>query len=141
MSEEDMGLGLQIYSFLIYCHGAFARGLTKFENNFDDNFDNGDLPAEFEGLELFIFYFNTIDMKSANMLQTFVNMKRSTRVVHEKNKRGIERMLEELTKALQPSFSKIIDHMYTKDQIDQLAKTTNMTFIRPGSPGPMINKG
>ena len=141
MSEEDMGLGLQIYSFLIYCHGAFDRGLTKFENNFDDNNDNGDLPAEFEGLELFIFYFNTIDMKSANILQTFVNMKRSTKVDHEKNKRGIERMLEELTKALQPSFSKILDHMYTKNQVDQLAKTTNMTFIRPGSPGPMIHKG
>ena len=124
ISDEDLVLGFQIYAFLTFCHENFGNMVTTFE-------ENTDLVAEREGLRLFIFYSDTINtMSPPNMLQTFVNMKRSTEVVCDKNLRGIKRMLEELNDLHEPYFGQIMTLLYTESHLDQISKSINETHLK-----------
>ena len=124
ISDEDLVLGFQIYAFLTFCHENFGNMVTTFE-------ENTDLVAEREGLRLFIFYSDIIDtMSPPNMLQTFVNMKRSTEVVCDKNLRGIKRMLEELNDLHEPYFGQIMTFLYTESHLDQISKSIDETHLK-----------
>ena len=124
ISDEDLVFGFQIYFFLTYCHESFS-------SLYATHLDNTDLETESEGLKLFIFYSDTIDMMTPpNMLQTFVNVISSKEVAYDKNLKGVEKMLEELINVLEPSFDYILSHIFTESQLALLANSSRMAFLR-----------
>ena len=109
---------------MTFCHENF---LTLYKN-FDDNME---LAVESEALNLYIFYSDTIEkMAPQNILQTFVNMMSSKEVMFGENMRGIEMMLQELTDVLLPSFGQILAHLFTESELDQVANSTRITFLK-----------
>ena len=135
ISDEDLDFGFKIYFFLTFCHENFLI-LWK---NFDDNME---LAVESEALNLYIFYSDTIDMMTPqNILQTFLNMMSSKEVMFYENTRGIEMMLEELTDVLLPSFGQILSLLFTESELDELANSTRMTFLKTQSSDSAISPG
>ena len=57
-------------------------------------------------------------------------MMSSSEVKFDENKKGIGKMLEELTDVLSPAFSQILAHLYTESELEQLANSTNMNFLK-----------
>ena len=123
ISDEDLVLGFEIYLFLTFCHENFL--VPTFLHT-----DNMDLVVESEALKLFIFYSDTVDkLTPQDILQTFVNMMSSSEVKFDENKKGIGKMLEELTAVLSPAFSRVLAHLYTESELEQLANSTKMNFL------------
>ena len=135
ISDGDLVFGFKIYFFVTFCHENFLI----LWNNLDDNME---LAVESEALNLYIFYSDTIDtMTPQNILQTFVNMMNSKEVMFDENTRGIEMMLEELKDVLLPSFGKILGHLFTESELDKLANSSRMTFLKTQSSDSAISPG
>ena len=91
---------------------------------------------------MYIFYSDTIDMMAPqNILQTFVNMMSSKEVMFDENRRGIEMMFQELTDVLLPSFGQILAQLYTEPELEKLANSTRMTFLKTQSSDLGISQG
>ena len=135
ISDEDLAFGFKIYFFLTFCHENFLAVWKNFH-------DNMDLAVESEALNLYIFYSDTIDMMTPqNILQTFVNMLSSKEVMFDENKRGMEMMLQELTNLLLPTFPQILTQLFTESELDKVANSTRMTFLKTQSSDSAITPG
>ena len=80
-------------------------------------------------------------MTPQDILQTFVNMMSSKEVMFDENMRGIKMMLEELNDVLLPSFSQILTFLYIESELDELANSTHMTFLKTQSSDSAISPG